>query len=163
MYIFTPLSGSLGAAAPSAAVKRLQTSLTQLATLVAQPAINPGKIDGIVGAQTVAATAAALRVISPKLPKQALRTSMEAISLAIPFVPNVEQHITARADEISSAINLVIATTDPVASAPPAPSTPWWQTTAGQGGLLAFAGILTVVLVMKKYRSGPTALPKAAA
>lgn len=153
MYIF---HGNLGATAPSAAVKRLQTSLTQLAELAAQPGLNPGKIDGIVGAQTLAATSAALRFISPRLPTKAVRVSVDALSLALPFVPDAAKHVTARADEIASAINLMIATTGPAVPAAVAPSVPWWQTTAGRGGLLAVAGLLTVVLVMKKYRSGPT-------
>lgn len=52
----------------SAEVQGLQQALTNLATATGRPQINPGKIDGIVGTQTVMAVVAATDLLSEQLP-----------------------------------------------------------------------------------------------
>ena len=148
----------LGAATPSDAVKRLQTSLTQLAALTAQPGLNPGPITGIVDHRTATSTTLAVSFIGPRIPNKVAAAAITALTLVIPFTPDLPKLITNSADEISSAINIVIATTPAAFPATVSVGLPWWQTPEGRGGLLAAAGLLLTILVMKKYRSVPEAL-----
>jgi len=146
-----PLTG-LGGLPPSADVKQLQHTLKQLSALAADPSIDPGAEDGLVGEHTRTAVAAALRFIAPRLPSKPVQVAVTGLSVALPLSSDVDGLIRKNAAMITSAINIALATITPVNPPPPVAPTPWWQSTIGRGALLAFAGILTLTFVMHRRR-----------
>ncbi len=78
--------------AGSGEIQTLQTALTNLAIATNRPQINPGKVDGVVGAGTVMAVVAATDLLSEQLPSWAYLTLKAATAGA-----SVSKTVTAEA------------------------------------------------------------------
>ncbi len=152
---YLPLSG-LGAT-PSPDVKQMQLALTQLSRVAADPSLDPGPADGLVGDKTRSALAGALRFIAPRLPSKELQVAITGLSVALPMTGSADTLIRNNAAMVTSALFVAINTISQQQPAPP--PTPWWQTGMGRAGLLSLAGVLVLVLLMHRQRALPAGTP----
>lgn len=128
------LSGLQG----TAEVSGLQTALTNLAIATGRPAINPGKVDGVVGAPTVMAVIAASDLLSQQLGTTtflALKAAIAAATLSSQADAAAITGITALAGPLTVACN-TLAIKYKQNPALVASLTPWYQTPIGIGVLI---------------------------
>ncbi len=130
--------------AGSSDVQALQQALVNLATATGRPQINPGKVDGVVGTQTVMAVIAATDLLAEQLPSTAFLALKAATAGAV-----ASKTVTAEAVkgvEFLAVPLTVAANTAAVkfkqnpASVPAMPvATPWYKTPWGVGGIIVAA------------------------
>lgn len=140
--------------AASADVKALQSYLARFAAH-GYTTLNPGAVDGVMGAKTFAALMAALRLAAQQASKEAVRASANATVFALTALATqtsaqtkVYEFATAHASEILATLKLALVNLEPPATLGPS----WLDSAIVKGVLVAGAATLGLVVVSKFMR-----------
>jgi hypothetical protein len=127
----------------------LQTALTNLATATNRPQINPGKVDGVIGTQTVMAVLAATDLMAEKLPEKyflALKGLQAGFAVSKTVTAEMKKYVETAAVPLTIAANTAAVKFKANPALVVAPCTgffcPGWYKTVP--GILLIAGVALV-------------------